>query len=93
MNYLIRAAKSPTYDGPMYILTFKPKVHVGDHVIIAFDDGVVYDLLVAPHEGYPCLGCHCGDEGFRCPTTRDYSCIASGRSVTLKFIDRLIEEI
>lgn len=93
MRYLIRGHKSPIHSTPPYILTFKPKVNAGDFVTVKFDNGDVYNMVVAPHDDYPCIGCHCNAEGFMCPATNRYSCIVSGRQLTLKFIDNVLEEI
>lgn len=93
MRYLIRGHKSPIRSTPPYILTFKPKVKAGDHVTVKFDNGDVYDMVVAPYEGYPCIGCDCSAEGFMCPATARYSCLVSGRQLTLKFINNIMEEI
>lgn len=93
MRYLIRGYKSPIQSTPTYILAFKPKVKVGDFVTVKFDNGDVYDMIVAPYEGFTCEGCDCGEEGFMCPTTKYWSCLVSGRRLTLKFINKVLEEL
>lgn len=93
MRYLIRGYKSPIRSTPPYILAFKPKVKAGDFVTVKFDNGDVYDMVVVPHEGYPCINCDCGSIGFMCPASKHHSCLVSGLRLTLKFINNIMEEI